>query len=457
MFRILNIFISAVIVLVLGWTASASAQQISLDACLQKAIENNKKLQAEEIGAEVAENDRKSIRGRFLPVLRAEVNAMIWDDNNIYSFDMSPLAQMIGGGGAGNLPAMNITIRDDMTLDTSLIAIQPLTGLYPVWFAHKAKKHMAEAARQMVVTTRHDIEREVINAFFSHLAASQMLESAEAALKQVEAFEKMTADYLKVEMVERNALLKIQVQRAEIQKAIFQAKKGVHLTRSMLNMYMGRPLSTPLEISYDPTKMSEELMTLSVDVLQERSMENRPDLLSARSQKIAAESGHQASIGQMLPEINLVGRYQNSQGMGDMMPEHQLFGGLMLTWNFWEWGAGYYKVKSSEARALQAKRLIEFAEEGIRLDVEQKRLDLDESVRQHEVALVRFKYAQENLRIETSRYEVQESTNTDLLQAQTSELHAKNDVILAKMQIEVAARELMLSTGQDLLTDNTSL
>lgn len=259
-----------------------------------------------------------------------------------------------------------------------------------------------------------------------------------------------------VEMIEKNALLKVQVQKAEIQKAIFQAQKGVRLSRSMLNMYMGRPLSTALEIIYEPSSLPEELMLIPVEALQKRSLEQRPDLLSARSQKIAAESGHQAAIGQMLPEINLVGRYQNSQGMGDMMPEHQVFGGLMLSWNFWEWGVGYYEVRAAEAKALQARRLIEFAEDGIRLEVEQKRLELDEAIRQHTVSLARLHHAEENLRIESSRFEVQESTTTDLLQAQTSELRAQNDVIVSKMKIEVAARDLKLSMGQDLLAEKNN-
>ncbi len=454
MYRSFKLFTALILIAVMALASTASAEPIPLEACIQKAVENNKRLQAEQIGVEVAENNRKSFRGHFLPVLRAEVNAMLWDDDNIYNLDMSPLAQIMPPGTS--LPAMGITVREDMTLGSSFMAIQPLTGLYSLWFGHDAKKHMVESARFTAANTRREIEGEVTKAFFSHLAAKRMLQSADAALKQVEAFEKMTQDFLRVEMVERNALLKVRVQKAQIQKAIFQAKKGVHLTRSMLNMYMGRPLPTPLEIVHVPSSLSEELMGLPIETLQKRSIEQRPDLLSARSQSVAAESGHQAAIGQMLPEINLVARYQNSQGMGDMMPEHQVFGGLMLSWNFWEWGAGYYEVQAAEAKSRQARQLIEFAEDGIRLEVEQKRLELDEAIRQHTVALAQLQYADENLRIESSRYEVQESTTNDLLQAQTSELQAENDVTVAKMQIEVAARGLKLSMGQDLLAEKNS-
>jgi len=432
---------------------AANADTLSLESCIQQAVANNKKLAAKSSAVEAARNERKSIRGNFLPVLRTEVNAFKWNDDNIYSFDMSGFESIMPP--STSIPPMEVTIRDDITVSSALMVIQPLTGLYQIASGYRAMEQMEQAASQNAVKTRREIEQEVTKSFFAHLVAKRMLETASAALEQVEAYEKMTENYLEAQMVEKNAILKVKAQKAEIQKGIFQAKKGVHLTRLMLNMHMGRDLSSPLDVSYDNPEKSTDIKDDTKE-LQKLALANRPELRAANHQLKAARFSKQAQVGAMLPELNAVVRYENSQGMGDFTPENQVFGGLMLSWNIFEWGASYYKVKAAQAKAAQALNMIQYAQEGIKLEVEKKRLDLEESMKQFEVAKAQLEFTQESLRIEQDRYEVQESEITDLLTAQTLNLKAQNDVTIAQMQIEVALRELQLATGQDLLNTNNS-
>jgi outer membrane protein TolC len=222
----------------------------------------------------------------------------------------------------------------------------------------------------------------------------------------------------------------------------------------MINMHMGRPLSTTFEISFEDKESFQQILTRPLSKQQSEAIQNRPELIAARHQKQAASHGKDALIGKLLPEINLIASYQNNYGMGDFMLENEFFGGVMLSWNFWEWGAKFYKMKAAEAKYEKAVKSIAFAEEGIKLDVEQKRLSLEEAVKQHELAHARLKHAEENLRIEQSKYEVQESTATDLLQAQTSALRAEKDITVATMQIRVAQHQLLLAMGIGLTERN---
>ena len=432
------------------------AERLTLEDGLERALAHNRMLKAAGHESEAREYEKKSVFGRFFPVLRAEVNAMLWDSDNTYTFDLSDYEQLfaaMAGGGPFSLPPMSVDVRDDVTVKTQVMLIQPLTQLYQVYHGHEARSAMAEAGRLDVLDERRKLELEVTKTFFAYLGALQMIESVEQALEQVSVFEKQTQDYLDAGLVEREALLKVQVQREELLKARAQADKGVKLSRAMLNMYMGQSLQEPIDAVCLKGGDPEAAVAESLGNQQDAAMEQRPDLLSARRQKVAAGGAYQAAVGKMLPDLNLVGAYVNNYGMGDMMLKNEFFGGLMLTWNVWEWGATYYEMKSAQSRMYKAAEMIRAAEDGIRLEVEQKRLELEEAIQSYKAAEAKLALAKESLRLEQNRYEAQQASAADLVAAQTGELRASNDRTVAAMQVEVARRALALVQGKDLLDD----
>ena len=97
------------------------------------------------------------------------------------------------------------------------------------------------------VGCRRQVELDVSKAFHGLVAASRLLGTTKAAIAQVDAVEAQVKAFLDHGLVESNALLKVEVQKADLQKKAFQAEKGVELATAMLNLSMGRPLATPIE------------------------------------------------------------------------------------------------------------------------------------------------------------------------------------------------------------------
>ncbi len=459
----MKLFVMMLIILgISGIPQLSRAEEMTLETCFERALEHNENLKAARLEIQAREHDSKSVRSHFLPVLRAEANALFWDSGNRYSFDVSGFQQLFDGfagqlgfSPAPQVPPMEVQVREDITIDTTVMLIQPLTQLVQLAYGFKATEQMAQAARAEGLTERHHLELEVVKSFFANLSAKEMLLSVEQAQKQVEAYIEQTQNYLESGLVEKDAMLKIQVQAAELKQARLQAEKGVRLTTAMLNMLMGRPLDADLSLYCARCKNPSLQLEETLDSQQRAAVENRPELMNARYQATAAQHARSVAIGEMLPEINLVAAYKNNYGMGDLMQENEFFGGVMLTWNVWDWGAGYHKVKAAELRRDRAQAKIRAAEDGIRLEVEQKRLDLKNANALYEVAMSKLLLAEENLRLETNRYAAQQTTTTDLLSAQTAELRARNDVTVAAMTIEVARRDLMKTQGMDLFEDET--
>ena len=109
------------------------------------------------------------------------------------------------------------------------------------------------------------------------------------------------------DLVERNALLKIKVQRAEIQKGAFLAQKGIDLAKAALNVYMHRDIHDPLEPVLDGL---EDLTSLNeqtpLEDAQTQAIFDRPELQSARLMLDAAYFGKHVATADMLPELNAI-------------------------------------------------------------------------------------------------------------------------------------------------------
>ncbi len=441
---------------------AASPRPLALTEVLREAVANNHGLGAKRRGIDVADEEQSAVAARFFPVLRAEVNALVWNSDNRYTFDTSGFNSLFAqmGAPAGlTVPPMSVTVRDQTTVKATLMAIQPIAQLWQIAYGRDARREMARAARFDATAAERDVEGQTARAFFGHLSASRMLETIAEAERTVAAYEKQTRDYLAAGLVERDALLQVQLQREELRKSRVAVEKAVALSRAQLNMLMGRPLVAPLALACDRCEGAAGAQARSpLESLQADALAHRPELASGDAQRSAADAAAKAARAKLAPDLNLVAAYNRNVGMGDLMLRDEAFVGLMLSWNVWEWGATAHEARAAGLRRDQATHMVRQAEEGLKLQVQQRALELVEATQQKEVAEAGLALAKESLRLEENRYGVHAIEAADLVRAQVAAVKATHDVTLATMQIELARRELALATGHDLLesTDASS-
>lgn len=441
-------------------------EYLELQDMLRIAVQNNPQLKAAALEVAVREAGEKSVTRHMLPTVRVEAKAMLWNDKfhfKRFQNELGPMlgqmAQQMGGGTApqGPMPDLTLNVRDQFMLTFQAMIIEPLGSLYQIYQGGQAKAHMTDAARHDLKAEQSKLELQLVEAYFNHISASKMLEVTEAALKQVEAFEKKTRQYMDAGLAEKRSLLKVEVQRQQLQQNQLQAQKGVRLTLAMMNMLMNRPLDTPFGIrclkdkSCETAKFDRTLHGQDLVQLQNEAVDHRPELLSARQQREAAGRGAKAKSAALLPELNAVVAYQHNHGTGEIMPEDAVFGGLMLNWNVFEWGATQAEADEASLQHQKAQAAISAAEAGIRLDVHQKRLELEEAMAGRGVAKAAKDLAAENLRLEEAGYEVQNTTATDLLAAQTAHVKADIEYTVAEMKVRLAERQLWVALGRSLL------
>lgn len=444
---------------------AAHAESLSLDQCIRLALDNNTMLKAAALDVTVREHQQKSVRGRFLPLVKLDGNLIFWQDSQDIAFDLSFMGAIFEDL-MPFLPSeteekirqmsenpMTIPVRDRITYGGGMTVAQPLVSLYKIWAGYEASGELAAAARMNTLKARREIQLRVATAYYGLVTARELEKTARAGLKQVEEIERVVAAFMEAEMVERNALMKVLVQKAEIQKSIFQTQKGVQLATAALNLYMNRPLDTPIDPVVElEREQDDRLLATATEKQQQAAVDTRPDILAARRTSAAAKAGRHVAIADMLPELNAFFKYENNQGFGELQPEHNFFGGLQLTWTIWEWGATWYKLKEAEARLEQATLAVSFTEDQIRMEVVSKRLELEEALKNLSVARVQLEQARENLRVEQARYDVQQTTTADLLGAQTLMLRSESDAIVALLKVKEASLQLLVAMGSDLIS-----
>lgn len=439
-----------------------TAEPMSIEHCLREAVRHHPSLRMAHAAIRSREAEADSTRGHLLPVLKTRFNLTRWDSDqdlrvDVSSFaallkDFEPLLSAETKTAIATLSAdgLSLPVRDDLTWQTGVTVGQPLTKLYPIAAGYSAQKDLAAAARLDATSARRLVEADTARAWYGLAAATRLRSTAEAALRQIEAVETQVAALLDAGMVEPNALLKVRVQKADIERRLFQADKAASLTTAFLNAQMGRELTLPIEPEGDgriATETDEGPGHAGEAVLA------RPELQAARLRVAAARRGRHVALGEALPQLTAFFTYENNQGFGQLVKENQFYGGLALEWNVWDWGASWYKVRAARARAAEAEAALALGEDRVRLDLASRRLDLEEAHKARALSQRQLEQAHENLRVEQLRFDVRETTVTDLLTATTLSLQAANEDVVAEMKVQEARLALRLAQGDDLLKE----
>jgi outer membrane protein TolC len=124
-------------------------------------------------------------------------------------------------------------------------------------------------------------------------------------------------------------------------------------------------------------------------------------------------------------------------------------GGVLLSWNIWDWGSAYYGLDAAQARVLQAKSAQVKAMEGMRLEILQARVELDTSRTQLDVASGAVTQAEKNLESVQRRFEVQSIGSTDVLDAQVLLDRARFNEARTNYSVSRAYAKLRRAQGLD--------
>lgn len=438
------------------------AAPLTLGEAVDRAVEHDSTLASLAAQTDAAEAGTSALRANYGPKLRLEGNVIVWDSEESVSFasgggagfpalpaPTTPYEQAVAGivqalGGLGE----PTTVREQVTSQATVQVIQPLIGLVGINQSLDVAELNVQATRQQSESRRRKVELDTVQGYYRTLQAQALARAAEQQVSSLEAQEKKVLSLHTNGVIGKNDVLRLQVALAAARQQVISVQGMVQQAQAALAMQVGAAPGETFELQAEGTgpAPATEAPLPTLDRARESARTERSELAELRTRVEQSREGIDAARAKLLPDLNLIGQYQHTEG-NTFSAADSFFAGLFLTWTAWEWGATARQVQVANAQEVSTQAMLKQAEKGVGLEVEAAHVQYRTADSAISVASDAVAQAEEALRLERARLDAQQATTTDLLNAETALLQARVNLENARHERLVARARLRAAMG----------
>jgi outer membrane protein len=327
---------------------------------------------------------------------------------------------------------------------------------YPVFTGFRleaqkaAAEYNAQAASQDLVKDRIETEFSIKNAYWTLYKVRQLQKLTSETIEQVTARLGDAQNLLKNGLLTTNDVLRLQLQLSNSKITNIDANNAVRLSAVALNNTLGLPLGTEIElastIDYKPYDVPDYEKAI------QRSLDSRAEVSGTQLRIKAGEEGVRAARGGYLPTLALSGSALEANPNQRFVGRPAEFNfswqlAAQLSWTVWNWNTTGYQVAQAEAQVAQAEDALSMLKDGIKLEVTQNYLTLQQSREKVAVAQQGVEQANENYRITNEKFKKGLALTSDLTDAETFQLQAKVNYVSSVVDYEISQARLLKSIG----------
>lgn len=461
--------ITYTIVMLFVSIALQAQEYMTLDRARELALSKNEDIMIANTIAEKAETDRKAARTNYFPSISAEATGM-YMQNKIeqemylptYTTDLST-GQLLPNvalnpatgeviTGANGIPVFNeyAYLPLEISLQGAYMAgiklEQPLFTGGKILAGNKMADIGTGMAAENIQLKKMNAISEVDNSYWMYVSVQSKVKLAEKSVEMLKVLLERVENSYNAGLVNRNEVLKVQVEYDNAKLNLQKAKSGLELTRMSLCRVTGLDFSIPI-ISDSTILVSKEIISQfgSEDVV------NRPEY-KIMEKNIALEEQRIKTVrADYLPTVGVSTGYNYIGGV-EMNNVEFTQGGVNVMASvkipLFNWTEGKQKVASAKAQKTIKEYELEKNEGLLRLEIENAKLNLQDAALRIEITESALIQATENLKTSKDNYEVGRELMTDLLIAQTQWEKAYNAVIEAKTAGKLQETEYLRVTAK---------
>jgi outer membrane protein TolC len=422
-----------------------NSRNLSMDEAIKLTVQNSKQLKLSHAKVDEATAMYHEAWNNHLPDVKV---------SGAYLRIKNPTVDLkvkLGGSSSDtSKKSSGSSINVDQAMYGMVNASLPLFSGFRIKYGVESAKYLEEAAKLDVDHDKEEVVLNAINAYNNLYKASKSVDLVVENLKQQEQRVKDFSNLEKNGLLARNDLLKAQLQQANIELTLLDARNNLKIATVNMNLMLGLPETTELVPDNNVVMLTEEPEPLTKWELA--ATQYRKDMASLAMREKAAVSGIKSAKGEYYPGIALTGGYVAADIPNVVTITNALNVGLGLQYNLgalWKTGA---KVAQSEARLHQLQASEELLADQIKVQINQAYENYYLSLKKIEVYARAIGQAGENYRITKNKYDNSLVTTTDLLEADVAQLQAKLNFAFAQADAVVAYKKLQESAG--MLTDN---
>ncbi|MCS6809147.1 MAG: TolC family protein [Bacteroidota bacterium] len=317
--------------------------------------------------------------------------------------------------------------------------------------AKAAAEYNAQAASQDIMKERSETEFTIHNAYWTLYKVRHVQRLTAETIEQVNARLADAQSLLKNGLLTQNDILRLQLQLSNAKIAKIDADNAERLAALQLNTLLGLPLHAEVElaseIQYTPNKLPDYETAL------QRALEARAEVRGTQLRIKAAEEAVRAARGGYFPTVAISGAALEANPNPRLSWRGAEWNftwqlAAQLSWTLWNWNTTGYQVAQAEAQVVQAEDALSMLHDGIKLEVTQNYLALQQAREKVAVAQQGMEQANENYRVTNEKFKKGLALTSDVTEAQTLQLQAKVHYITSIVDYELAQARLAKSLGE---------
>lgn len=424
--------------------SKATSRNLSMTEAIELSLKNSKQLKLSNAKVDEAIANRHEMWDNHLPDLKVTGSYI-----RLNSPDVSLKVKLGSSSSSGSGSGENANAGGGVKVDQAAYALVngslPLFSGLRIHYGVESAKYLEQAAKLDADNDKEDVIQNTINAYSNLYKALKTIDLIKENLKQQQQRETDFSNLERNGLIARNDLLKVQLQRSNIELSLLDAQNNYNIACINMNLMLGLPEDAML--IPDSAAFSRQYEDGSIAQWEEQALKNRKDLEALSYREKAAVSGIKATKGEYYPGIALTGGLIAADIPNVLTISNALNAGIGLSYNFgalWKTGA---KVNVAKARLHQVEASQGLLADRLRLQINQSYQNYLLSKKKVDVYAQAVAQANENFRITKNKYTNNLVTTTDLLDADVAQLQANLNYAFSKVDAVVAYEKLLQTAG----------
>ncbi|GHU57418.1 alkaline protease [Bacteroidia bacterium] len=422
-------------------------QPLTLEACRDLAIHNNKELRIAAEKTKIAEYEKKAAFTKYFPEVSA-TGVYMWNEKDLQLVDPTSL------GAIGQLVP---NLGELFHLDIQNIWVGGVTLMQPVFMGGKIvnynqiTSYARELAESMHDTKLQEIIYQTDQSYWQVISLVNKQKLADAYVQLLQKMDRDVDEMISEGVATRADGLSVKVKLNEAEMVKNKVENGLALSRMLLSQLCGLSLDAPLSLADEHIEI--ELVTVNdIPANVNEAFLNRPELRSLDLATKIYKKKENIELANLLPTVALSASYLTTNPSANNDFKNEFNGmfhvGLLASVPLSGWWEGTHKRNSARAETIIRKLEFEDTREKIELQVNQSLYQVNEAHKRLAASTRNMESAEENLRHANIGFEEGIIPALNLMEAQTAWLSAHSELIDAQIEVKLTKVYLTKALGK---------
>lgn len=409
---------------------------VSLDEAISLGVNHSNQIKLDSLNFKIADAKLSQSKANQLPQVTASASYIRISDN-ITPFTVA-------------FPTGNVVLNPQI-LNQSYNAVQARQLIWAGGKLRNANK-IAELDKKAIdfdiATSKNDVSYQIASIYYNLYATKQTKKIIEANIELLNNQKTDANNFVKQGIILENEVLKIDLAISNLETNLSDIENTILFFKNNLSILTGLNPNSTIDI---PEELpSNGVQELTLDNAVSNALRNRNEIKGLSIREEQATIAKKISNSNYLPTLSGIGSYNYDQPNMRVFPNQETFtgtwfAGVSLNWNITDLFTTKNKIKESKFSIDKVATSINQVKEGIQIEVNADYNNFQLAKQKIEIAKKAVTQATENFRVEQNKFNANNTTATDFLNANALLVNAKINLTTAISNADLAYKKLLKS------------